>query len=107
MKAFGYTSLAQNLKTGRGAHHILPLLRTVAVTLGTDACSPALASFCVNELPRVFTANPAVRFSVENGAVSGMVVGVEGGGGEVDVGMCTTAGTIYTRFLEQCTKQTT
>ncbi|KAI9002767.1 hypothetical protein BC832DRAFT_560786 [Gaertneriomyces semiglobifer] len=65
IKAFSVRSLERNLSVGSGSNLPLPFLKKVSVVFGKDTCpaKPALSSFYVNELPRIYHSNPHITFT--------------------------------------------
>ncbi|KAH6573308.1 hypothetical protein BASA50_007897 [Batrachochytrium salamandrivorans] len=65
-KAFPVRSLDLNLTRGRDLHEGLAAhIAALTVTFGPDSCPAknALSSFYVNELPRIYTKTPRIKFN--------------------------------------------
>ncbi|EGF80186.1 hypothetical protein BATDEDRAFT_88935 [Batrachochytrium dendrobatidis JAM81] len=64
-KSFSVRSLELNLSRGRAASEkLVAPITSLTVSFGSDSCpaKPALSLFYVNELPRIYKANPHLKF---------------------------------------------
>ena len=71
MKNFKLLSLVQNLSHGLGSNLVLEKLpKKIIVQVGQDSFGKMLSLLLVNELPRLYHANPELKFQISRASES-------------------------------------
>lgn len=99
MKNFKLLSLVQNLSHGLGSNLVLPKLpKTIIVQVGEDSFGKMLSLLLVNEFPRLYHANPDLKFHISRTSESALKV--ETDNGVRDIVLSDRTGVVFNSLVE-------